>query len=178
MVFLIITVMISLLIRTNVAVAAFVPTGSMLPTIQLQDRIIVEKITYKVQDITRGDIVVFHPPEYVQAKGPDWVKRVIGLPGERVEIKNGMVYINDYPLEEDYILEKPTYDYGPIVVPAGTYFVLGDNRNESRDSHEWGVLAKENIIGRVVYTIWPIDHMGAMTQAQSLTADPIITTGN
>lgn len=153
-------VVFSLFIRSNVAVAALIPTGSMLPTIQLQDRIIVEKVSYKVQDIERGDIVVFDPPEYVQEKGPDWVKRVIGLPGEKVEIKNGVVYINDNPLIEGYLLEKPEYDYGPMIVPNDTYFVLGDNRNDSRDSHYWGVLPKENIVGRAVYKIWPIDHIG------------------
>ena len=148
-------------LRATVVDARVVPTPSMLPTIQLQDRLIVDKISYKFSEVKRGEVIVFHPPTNLD-QGTDWVKRVIGLPGEKVEIRDGKVFINEKELTEPYELEKPNYTYGPIVVPEGSYFVLGDNRNNSMDSHYWGELLSQNIVGKVLIRYWPIDHFGPL----------------
>lgn len=151
-------------LRATVVEARVVPTPSMLPTIQLQDRLVVEKISYKFSDVKRGDVVVFRPPSNVDESGIDWVKRVIGLPGDKVEIKDGKVFINEKELNEPYELEKPNYTFGPIVVPDGSFFVLGDNRNNSYDSHEWGVLSDQNIVGKVLIRYWPLNRFGQLVE--------------
>ncbi len=151
-------------LQATVAVARVIPTGSMLPTIQLQDRVIVDKISYKFSEVKRGDVVVFRPPSNVDQGGTDWVKRVIGLPGERVEIRDGEVFINEKELTEPYEMEKPNYKFGPFVVQKGSYFVLGDNRNNSRDSHYWGELSNQNIVGKVFIRYWPLDHFGPLAK--------------
>jgi signal peptidase I len=149
-------------LRSSVVEARVVPTGSMLPTIQLQDRVIVDKLLFKLSDIKRGDIIVFDPPSNQDSKGQQWIKRVIGLPGEKVEVKNGKVYINEGALVEPYELEKPNYQFGPVSIPNGFYLVLGDNRNDSHDSHAWGVLPAENIVGRAVLRYWPLERFGSL----------------
>lgn len=154
----------SLGIRATVADGRVVPTGSMLPTIQLQDRLVVDKIAYKFSKVKRGDVIVFLPPSYVDESGTDWVKRVIGLPGEKVEVRDGKVFINEKELIESYELEKPDYKYGPIVVPDGYYFVLGDNRNNSKDSHYWGELSNQNIVGKISIRYWPLDRFGPLAK--------------
>jgi signal peptidase I len=105
----------------------------------------------------RGDVVVFRFPGNPER---DFIKRIIGEPGDTVEIKDGTVYIDGSPLDEPYITSKPTYVYGPTVVPANQYFVLGDNRNNSYDSHVWGFLPEENIIGQAWLSYWPKDSWG------------------
>ena len=151
-------------LRSTVVEARVIPTPSMLPTIQLQDRVVVDKIAFKFSEIDRGDIIVFRPPSDVDSSGTDWIKRVIGLPGETVEIKAGKVFINDCELTESYEMEKPNYIYGPIIVPENSYFVLGDNRNNSLDSHFWGVLPKENIVGKALFRYWPIESFGYLAK--------------
>lgn len=141
-----------------------VPTGSMLPTIQLQDRLIVDRIFYKSDTIKRGDIIVFEAPESAEEQ-LDLVKRVIGLPGERVQITNGKVYINDQALNEPYIKEPMDYEYGPVMIPSDSYFMLGDNRTASKDSHIWGFLPSNKILGRVWIRYWPFDKFGSLTAA-------------
>jgi len=108
----------------------------------------------------RGEIVILVPPRFGSG---DYVKRVIGLPGEIVEIKNGKVFINGRPLEEPYIKEPPRYVMPPTFIPPGHYFVLGDNRNASTDSHNWrliGPIPEENIIGKAWLSYWPPRHWG------------------
>lgn len=90
------------------------------------------------------------------------IHRVIGVPGDKVEVKGGKVYINNQPLEENYIEEAPDYQLGPVTVPANSYFVLGDNRNNSFDSHYWGFVPRENIIGKATKRFWPPERMGAI----------------
>ncbi|HWJ02687.1 MAG TPA: signal peptidase I [Verrucomicrobiae bacterium] len=159
----VIALILSWVLRTFVVEARVIPTGSMLNTIQLQDRIVVDKLFFKWSEIKRGDIVVFHPPERAGSKD-DFIKRVIGLPGETIEIKNQKVYINDKPLDESYILEKPRYTYGPQTIPDNQYFVMGDNRNNSADSHEWGMLPAGNITGRTLFRYWPLDRFGLLAR--------------
>jgi len=151
-------------LRSAVVEASVIPTGSMLPTIQLQDRVIVDKLLFKLSTLKRGDIIVFHPLKTVDSSGVNWIKRIIGLPGEKVEIKNGKVLINDLELTESYEMEKPDYTFGPIKVPHNSYFVLGDNRNNSLDSHKWGVLPSENIIGKASLRYWPLNQFGLLAK--------------
>lgn len=149
-------------IRTFVAEARYIPSGSMLPTLQVNDRLIVDKLGYHFKDPQRGDIVVFSPTEKLQEQNfhDAFIKRVIGLPGEKIEVKNGRVYVNDQPLKENYIADAPQYQYGPVTVPQGSYLVLGDNRNNSYDSHYWGFVPRDKIIGRAVVRFWPINRVG------------------
>ena len=154
----------SWVLRTYIIEARKIPTGSMLPTIQLEDRVIVDKFFFKQFDhINHGDIIVFHPPPSAHAT-EDFIKRVVGLPGDKVEIKNRTTYVNDQPLYEPYLLEKPNHDFGPIVVPTDSVFVMGDNRNNSADSREWGFLPVTNITGRTLFRYWPIGQIGALAR--------------
>ncbi|MGI5901007.1 MAG: signal peptidase I [Desulfitobacteriia bacterium] len=157
----VIAFILSLVIRHFFIDTRIVPTGSMLPTIQLNDRLIVDRFFYKFKPIERGDIVVFKAPDN-SMEDKDLVKRVIGLPGETVEIKNGKVYINDRPLNEPYVEYQANYEYGPEKVPEGTYFMLGDFRSESKDSHIWGFLPEEKIIGKVWIRYWPLENIGKL----------------
>ncbi|MCB8817645.1 signal peptidase I [Desulfosporosinus shakirovi] len=151
----------SFIVRTFLLDNRIVPSGSMLPTIQLQDRLIVDKLLFKFSEIERGDIVVFHPTEKSGEKD-DLVKRVIGLPGEEIQVKDGNVMVNGTALEESYLLEKPDYQYEPATVPADSYYVLGDNRRGSNDSHMWGFLPKQNITGKVWIRYWPFNTFGKL----------------
>lgn len=153
----------SIVIRTFLVDTRIVPTGSMLPTIQLQDRLIVDRILYKYDSFERGEIIVFKAPEPAKEE-LDLVKRLIGLPGEKVEIKNGKVFIEDKALYEPYINAPPDYDYGPVTVPPNSYFMLGDNRTASKDSHVWGFLPADKILGKVWIRYWPMDKFGALTK--------------
>ncbi len=109
----------------------------------------------------RGDIIVFVAPDQAAGQAErDFIKRIIGLPGETVEVHDCTVFVNGKPLDEPYIDQRPTYTYGPETVPPGHYFVLGDNRNNSSDSHSWGMLPKKNIIGQAWLTYWPFGHFG------------------
>ncbi|HEY9901805.1 MAG TPA: signal peptidase I [Candidatus Sericytochromatia bacterium] len=149
-------------IRNFVAEARYIPSGSMLPTLQINDRLIIDKISYNFRNPDRGDIVVFSPTDTLKAqKFKDaFIKRLIGLPGDKVEVKGGRVYVNDQPLKENYIEEKPNYDFGPVRVPPNQYLVLGDNRNNSYDSHYWGFVPRDRIIGRAVVRFWPLNRVG------------------
>jgi len=150
----------ALLIRNYIVDARVIPSGSMLPTIQQSDRILVNKLAYNFKEPRRGDIIVFEAPVNV-GDSQDFIKRVIALPGERVEIRNGKVFINGKPLEEDYILEAPNYDFGPVKVPEGCLFVLGDNRNSSYDSHLWNVwLRIDKVKGKAFLRYWPPNRIG------------------
>ena len=124
---------------------------SMRPTLQDGEYILVNKLAYKMGEPQRGDIIVFIFPINPQE---DLIKRVIGLPGETIAVHNGVVTVDGIPLTEPYIASPPAYD-GDWVVPEGQLFVLGDNRNDSRDSHQWRFLPLENVIGKAVLIYWP-----------------------
>jgi signal peptidase I len=173
-------------IRSFVAEARWIPTGSMEPTLhgtQNQweaDKIIVDKVSYKFSTPQRGDIVVFSPTEELQKEQfqDAFIKRVIGLPGDRVELKDGKVYLNNSPLSEDKYLsstkntlidvctigKQPPYLSQAVTIPPNSYLVLGDNRDNSYDSRCWGVVPREKIIGRAVARFWPLDHVGALNK--------------
>lgn len=156
-------------IRTFVAEARYIPSGSMLPTLEINDRLIIDKLGYRFKDPQRGDIVVFSPTPALQQENfkDAFIKRVIGLPGDTVEVKGGKVYVNDELLTEQYIKEQPNYDYGPVVVPENQYLVLGDNRNNSYDSHYWGFVPRENIIGQAVIRFFPFNRIGGIDSAEN-----------
>lgn len=154
----------SIILRNYVVDTRIVPTGSMLPTIQLQDRLIVDRVYYKYDTIERGDIIVFEAPETAMEE-KDMVKRLIGLPGEQIIITNGKVYVDGKALNEPYIEAPPDYEYGPVTVPDNSYFMLGDNRRASKDSHVWGFVPREKVLGRVLVRYWPLDRFGKLDQA-------------
>lgn len=137
---------------------------SMLPTLQDGEYVLVDTLSYRLHAPNRGDIIIFHPPV---APSQNYVKRVIGLPGDRVEVRHGTVYIDGTALSEPYIHMPDTYSWGPRVVPRGDLFVLGDNRDESYDSHLWTnsqgrplpFLSEKEIIGRAMLAYWPFSDL-------------------
>lgn len=155
------TLLVALLIflGVQVTVESRVVEGlSMEPSLHNDQRVLVIKASYWFGDPQRGDVIIFDHPE---DPGRTIIKRVIALPGEEVEIKDGQVYITDinddtFILDEPYINEEPNYTYGPRVVPEDEYFVLGDNRNHSTDSHSWGMLPGDNVIGEAWLLYWPL----------------------
>ena len=151
-------------IRACVAEALFIPSESMLPTLEIDDRLIIEKISYRFRKPKRGDVVVFSPTDTLKEQNykEAFIKRVIGIPGDVVKVENGDVFVNGQKLTEKYILHPPEYDYPAMEVPEDQYFVLGDNRNNSYDSHYWGFVPLENLIGRAAVRFWPPDRLGPL----------------
>nr|WP_317359571.1 signal peptidase I [uncultured Tyzzerella sp.] len=152
----VIAVIVAFIITNFIIVNAVVPTGSMKNTILPNDRLIAFRLSYLFSEPQRGDIVVFKAPDDESVL---YVKRIIGLPGETVNIVDGKVYINDSnePLEDDYIMEEMLGSFGPYVVPEGSYFMMGDNRNDSQDSRYWTntFLPEDNILGKVIFKYYP-----------------------
>ncbi|NJN74244.1 MAG: signal peptidase I [Limnothrix sp. RL_2_0] len=153
-------------IRTFVAEARYIPSESMLPTLEINDRLIIEKVSYRFKDPKRGDVVVFYPTEVLEQQNytDAFIKRVIGIPGDVVEVNSGRVYVNGNQLEEDYINEAPDYDYGPVTIPEDHYLVLGDNRNNSYDSHYWGFVPREKLVGKAFVRFWPFNRVGTLSE--------------
>jgi len=177
----VIAVILALFMRTFVVQAFKIPTGSMEPNLLIGDHLLVNKFVFAptlssaertvlpMTDIRRGDIVVFKYPEDPER---DFIKRVIGLSGETIELRNHRIHVNGRAIEEPYAHYQPrpagsgggeiTSDdvrerYGPVVVPAGSVFVMGDNRDNSQDSRYWGFLPKENIRGKALMIYWSFD---------------------
>ncbi len=146
-----------LILQTTVQ-SSIVEGSSMQPTLENGQRLIVVKAVYHFQDPKRGDIIIIHPP--VAAPEKQWVKRIIGLPGDTVEIKNHSVYVNGIALKEPYIKETPYYTMKLVTVEPGQYFVLGDNRNNSTDSHYGWTVAEPSIVGEVWLRLWPLSEWG------------------
>ena len=136
-------------------VQSFVVQGpSMKDSFHNGDRLLVlkAKVTNVFHELERGDVAIFHPP---LNQREDYIKRIVGLPGDTVEIKKEAVYINGVKLDEPYVKEPPHYTLDPVKVPENHYFVLGDNRNNSSDSHNGWTVPSENIIGKAWLLIWP-----------------------
>lgn len=163
---LVVALIIALVVRLLVAEPRFIPSNSMEPTLHIGDRLIVEKVSYRLHPPRRGDIVVFNPPPQLVVLGYDrrqaFIKRVIGEPGQTVRVSQGQVWVDGQALTEDYILEAPAYEMLPVTVPQGYVFVMGDNRNDSNDSHVWGVLPQGNIIGHATFRFWPLGGAGGV----------------
>lgn len=159
-----IALILSLVIRLFIAEPRYIPSESMLPTLDLGDRLVVEKVSYHVQSPKFGEIIVFHPPRQLQIQGyqPEqaFIKRVIATEGQTVAVNNGQVYIDSQPVAENYLYESPNYQLLPVQVPPGHLFVMGDNRNNSNDSHIWGFLPESEVIGRAIFRFWPLKRIG------------------
>ncbi len=155
--------MLALFVRSFVAESRYIPSESMVPTLVPGDRLVVEKISYRLHAPHDGDIVVFHPPRALQAIGYDpaqaFIKRVIATAGQVVTVQDGQVYVDQQPLSEAYIAEPPAYTMPSVTVPNNMLFVMGDNRNNSNDSHIWGFVPQENLIGRARFRFWPLRHI-------------------
>lgn len=139
---------------------------SMNPTLLDGEFVLVNRLAYRTGDMQRGDIIVFRS---VGASDLDLIKRIIGLPGDEVSIQNGQVLVNGQSLNEPYIADAPRYQ-GNWVVPEGHLFVLGDNRNDSSDSHQWGLLPFDNIVGKAIFIYWPLPEWGIIQHYDLLTA--------
>jgi len=131
---------------------------SMEPGLEEGQRLIINKAVYFFSEPTRGDVVVLRPP----SNSENYIKRIIALPGDTVEVNGGVVYINGTQLDEPYIKELPAYSLRPWLIPVGEYFVLGDNRNISLDSHNGWTVPRQDIIGKAWLSIWPLGSLGAV----------------
>ena len=150
----VIVVPIRLLVLDN----RIVPSGSMMPTIVPGDRLFVDKVTYRFSGVSPGEILVFKPPESSGYKD-DLIKRLIGIEGDSVEIKDGVLYVNDCQIEESYLSDPINYDMPKIIIPEGKLFFLGDNRNYSVDSHIWGFADVSSIKGKALLIYWPLNRL-------------------
>ncbi len=180
--------LVALFLITFVVRTFYIPSVSMVPTLQVRDVVLVDEIAYRLHAPADGDVAVFTPP--VDSGGSDYVKRVIGIPGDRIVIADGIAYRNGVALREPYENQPPRYtlairDYGiyvngraldphlanvppramwraPDRVPDGFYFMLGDNRNYSEDSHVWGFARASGLVGRAFFILWPLDRLRAL----------------
>jgi signal peptidase I len=152
---------IALIIKTFLFQAFYIPSESMVPTLRKNDRVLVNKLSYKLHDIHRGDIVVFEKPKSETSNIKDLVKRVIGLPGETVEGRDGHIYINDRKLDEPYLPDGTvTGTFAAVTIPSNSIWVMGDNRSASRDSRFFGPIPESSVVGRVFIRIWPLKRVG------------------
>lgn len=139
---------------------------SMQPTLHEGEFVLVNKLAYRLGNYQRGDVVVFH---YPRDPSEDYIKRLIGLPGDTVKVENGKVYVNGLELEESYIAAEPQYT-SMWVVPDEELFVLGDNRNQSSDSHSWGFVPVENVVGRALIVYWPLEELRILNEVPGVSA--------
>lgn len=154
----VLAVLLSLVIHTFVAEARWIPSTSMLPTLQVGDRLLIEKVSFRLSGIDRGNIIVFYAPP-ASRLDEVMIKRVVGLPGDTIEINKGIVYVNGISQDEPYEMEKPRDDFKPFKVPENSIFVMGDNRNNSYDSRFWGVVPMELVIGKAWFCYYPMRDM-------------------
>jgi signal peptidase I len=158
---------------------------SMRPTLDDGEFVLINRLAYTFGPFQHGDIIVFRPPMYPEAgfwrrflglpdisdEYEDYIKRVIGLPGDTIKVQGGTVYLNGQALLEPYIASAPTYS-DEWVVPAGELFVLGDNRNNSADSHAWGYLPEGNVLGKAILIYWPFQDWKVLKSDQAILAKP------
>jgi len=182
-----VALLLAFLLRTFVVQVFYIPSSSMEPTLSVNDRMIVEKITYRFREPVRGEIVVFEGESLVDraledttgerlvrivgqflgvvpANARDFVKRVIGLPGDEILIREGIVSVNGVPIDEPYVVFDDPSDYGPVIVPEGSLFFLGDNRPNSSDSRRsLGFVPEDKVVGRSYAIIWPFGNASLLT---------------
>lgn len=152
----------AILIITYVARSFYIPSESMLPTLKVNDYILVNRFVYKMALPSRGEIIVFHPPHVKDPVNTDFIKRVVALENDVVEVADGVLYLNGIPQDEPFIKEPIDADFPAYRVPKGHVFVMGDNRNNSDDSRYWGPLPLENIVGKAFVIFWPVSRMGLL----------------
>ena len=147
---------VALVIQAFLVQAFYIPSSSMEPTLEVGDRVLVNKLSYDLHDVNRGDLVVFERPDGTEGDIKDLIKRVIGLPGETVEIRDGTVVIDGRVLDEPYLAEEEILaEFAPVEVPEDHVFVMGDNRDDSRDSRIFGPIPADSIVGRAFVRVWP-----------------------
>lgn len=160
-------ILVALIVKTVFVQAFRIPSESMDPTLIKGDRVLVNKLSYRLHDVNRGDVVVFDRPENLPG-GPDdpqdLIKRVIGLPGDTLYARDGVVYVNDRPLDEPYLPEgTSTVNMDqPVTVPEGQVWVMGDNRGNSQDSRVFGPIPEDSIVGRAFMLMWPLNRIGSL----------------
>jgi signal peptidase I len=201
-VLLLIAFLLAFLLRTFVLQVFYIPSSSMEPTLMIDDRMVVEKLTYLTREPRRGEIVVFEGETFIDpyaedgtagrivrgvgqflgivpASARDFVKRVIGVEGDEVVIEGGQVYVNGEAIDEPYVVYDDASDYGPITVPEGHLFFLGDNRPNSSDSRRsLGFVPEDHVVGRAAVIIWPFDHAGRLTGVEHVVPGPGGATGD
>lgn len=158
---------VALVLRWAIVEPRWIPSGSMLPTLQLQDRVLVEKVRTRLhRPLPLGTVVVFHPPPALQSLGygadAALIKRVVARAGDQVEVREGRLWRNGLPVAGDWAAEPMAYTLPPLEVPPQHLLVLGDNRNSSLDSHLWGPLPEEQLIGAAVWRYWPLQRFGRL----------------
>ncbi|MEM8603997.1 MAG: signal peptidase I [Cyanobacteria bacterium P01_H01_bin.121] len=157
-------VAIAVALQRLVAQPSHIQTDTLHPTLRVGDRVLAERVSYFWHRPQRGDLILFDTPDQAQrhrlVNDSTLLQRVIGLPGETIMVRNGAVYINEHLLVEPYLEEFADYTWGPYQVPQKHVFVLGDNRNQSQDSHIWGFLSIRHIRGKVWFRIWPWQRWG------------------
>ncbi len=161
--------LLALLLRWQVIEPRWIPSGSMLPTLEIQDRILVEKLRPRItrkegRQLSTQSVVVFHPPKTLVEAGYEansaLIKRIVGLPGDQIAVHNGYLYRNGKLIEESWLQSPMKYEMDSVIVPKDSLWVLGDNRNNSLDSHLWGALPIENVIGTAIWRYWPLEKFG------------------
>jgi signal peptidase I len=169
---------VALIIKTFLIQAFYIPSGSMETTLDIGDRVLVNKLSYRVHDVNRGDLVVFEANEGAGDCGQpvsdaaasaaeggikDLIKRVIGLPGDTVEGRDGQVLVNGHVLVEPYLDDGVTTgDFAAVEIPQGCIWVMGDNRGDSRDSRSFGPIDEDQIVGRAFVRVWPLNDLGLL----------------
>jgi signal peptidase I len=155
-------IVLALVARAFFVQAFYIPSASMEPTLKIRDRVLVNKLSYRLHDVHRGDIIVFKAPEgEATATIKDLIKRVVALPGEKVEGHDGHVFVDEKQLKERYLppgLQTPPFP--PTVVPPESYWVMGDNRPDSKDSRFFKSIKKSGIVGRAFVRFWPVRSFG------------------
>ena len=161
--------LLALLLRWQVIEPRWIPSGSMLPTLQIQDRILVEKVRPRIKNLQNrhlktDSVVVFRPPRQLVDAGYEensaLIKRLVGIPGDKIKVERGKLIRNGKELKESWLKLPMNYEMDEITIPDNYLWVLGDNRNNSLDSHLWGYLPEKNVIGTAVWRYWPINKFG------------------
>ncbi|TDA65638.1 MAG: signal peptidase I [Clostridia bacterium] len=149
----IIALALAMVIRLFLFEPFVIPSGSMEPTLQPGDRIIVSKLSYRFSEPQREDVIVFRYPPNPRLV---YIKRLVAMGGDTVRIEDNRLYVNGQPVPEQYLPDNVyMHDFGPVTIPPGSFFVLGDNRNNSEDSRVWGLLPEGNVLGKAVLLFWP-----------------------
>ncbi len=157
---LVVAFVLALIIRAFFLQVFWIPSGSMEPTLDINDRIVVNKVIYHFREPRRLETIVFRQVGIPGVPKRDLIKRLVGLPGETLQVKNGIIFINGQSVEENHTLNQDFANFGPVKIPADSYFVMGDNRPASADSRYWGFLPKKNVIGPAFLRLWPLAKLG------------------